>query len=189
MSFFPLKFDESTFNHTCCFSVIFAECRRCGGGGFGHPRHARPHPSTASVVPFTWGIFTSAHPKMWNVLRPRVCSDSVLPLWRMLPSVMDGFCSWLFISCLSCVAARSPIFSHLSSSLQGLWTIRAFGAQETEACLWCTYLIPHAEAWFLFLMTSRWFAFRLDSICSVFIALATFGCILFRNGEKWKHHF
>lgn len=38
------------------------------------------------------------------------------------------------------------------------------------------------EAWFLFLMTSRWFALRLDSICSVFIMFASFGCIIFRDG-------
>ncbi|TNM94227.1 hypothetical protein fugu_002403 [Takifugu bimaculatus] len=77
---------------------------------------------------------------------------------------------------------RSPIFSHLSSSLQGLWTIRAFGAQERQKHAFDAHQDLHSEAWFLFLMTSRWFAFRLDSICSVFITLASFGCILFRNG-------
>ncbi|XP_019716236.1 multidrug resistance-associated protein 4-like isoform X1 [Hippocampus comes] len=78
--------------------------------------------------------------------------------------------------------ARSPVFSHLSSSLQGLCTIRAFGGEERLTKAFDSHQDRHSEAWFLFLMTSRWFALRLDSICSVFITVATFGCILLRDG-------
>ncbi|XP_069001598.1 ATP-binding cassette sub-family C member 4-like [Embiotoca jacksoni] len=77
---------------------------------------------------------------------------------------------------------RSPVFSHLSSSLQGLGTIRAFRAEERLKKAFDAHQDRHSEAWFLFLMTSRWFALRLDSICSVFVALATFGSILLRDG-------
>ncbi|KAM3584831.1 uncharacterized protein V6R79_000382 [Siganus canaliculatus] len=77
---------------------------------------------------------------------------------------------------------RSPVFSHLSSSLQGLWTIRALRAEERLKKAFDAHQDLHSEAWFLFLMTSRWFALRLDSICSLFITFASFGCILLRNG-------
>ncbi|KAF6715600.1 Multidrug resistance-associated protein 4 [Oryzias melastigma] len=77
---------------------------------------------------------------------------------------------------------RSPVFSHLSSSLQGLWTIRAFRAEERLRKVFDAHQDQHSEAWFLFLMISRWFALRLDSICSIFITLTTFGCIIFRDG-------
>ncbi|KAK5891406.1 hypothetical protein CgunFtcFv8_018661 [Champsocephalus gunnari] len=77
---------------------------------------------------------------------------------------------------------RSPVFSHLSSSLQGLWTIRAFRAEERLTKAFDAHQDLHTEAWFLFLMTSRWFALYLDSICSVFITFVTFGCILLRDG-------
>ncbi|XP_033954587.1 ATP-binding cassette sub-family C member 4-like isoform X2 [Pseudochaenichthys georgianus] len=77
---------------------------------------------------------------------------------------------------------RSPVFSHLSSSLQGLWTIRAFRAEERLTKAFDAHQDLHTEAWFLFLMTSRWFALYLDSICSVFITFVTFGCIPLRDG-------
>ncbi|KAI3366042.1 hypothetical protein L3Q82_009871, partial [Scortum barcoo] len=76
---------------------------------------------------------------------------------------------------------RSPVFSHLSSSLQGLWTIRAFGAEERFQKAFDAYQDLHSEAWFLFLTTSRWFAVRLDGICSIFVTITTFGCLLLRN--------
>ncbi|XP_074520696.1 ATP-binding cassette sub-family C member 4-like [Halichoeres trimaculatus] len=77
---------------------------------------------------------------------------------------------------------RSPVYSHLSSSLQGLWTIRALKAQDRLKKAFDAHQDLHSEAWFLFIMTSRWFALRLDSICSVFITFASFGCIFLRDG-------
>ncbi|XP_070787041.1 ATP-binding cassette sub-family C member 4-like [Enoplosus armatus] len=79
---------------------------------------------------------------------------------------------------------RSPVLSHLSSSLQGLWTLRALRAEERLKKAFDAHQDLHSEAWFLFLMTSRWFALRLDSICSIFITFTTFGCILLRDGLR-----
>ncbi|CAL8307591.1 unnamed protein product [Merluccius merluccius] len=76
---------------------------------------------------------------------------------------------------------RSPVFSHLSSSLQGLWTIRAFRAEERFQNLFDAHQNLHTEAWFLFLTTSRWFAMRLDVMCGIFITITTFGCVLLRD--------
>ncbi|XP_070832533.1 ATP-binding cassette sub-family C member 4-like [Chaetodon trifascialis] len=77
---------------------------------------------------------------------------------------------------------RSPVFSHLSSSLQGLTTIRAFKVQQRFQQMFDEYQNLHSEAWFLFLTTSRWFAVRLDGICSVFVTITAFGCLYFRDG-------
>ncbi|XP_048350845.1 ATP-binding cassette sub-family C member 4 isoform X2 [Sphaerodactylus townsendi] len=73
---------------------------------------------------------------------------------------------------------RSPVFSHLSSSLQGLWTIRAFKAEQRFQELFDAHQDLHSEAWFLFLTTSRWFAVRLDAICAIFVVVVAFSCVL-----------
>uniref|UniRef100_A0A3P9MIE5 Multidrug resistance-associated protein 4 n=1 Tax=Oryzias latipes TaxID=8090 RepID=A0A3P9MIE5_ORYLA len=79
---------------------------------------------------------------------------------------------------------RSPVFSHLSSTLQGLSTIRAFRVQERFQQMFDEYQDLHSEAWFLFLTTSRWFAVRLDVICSVFVTITAFGCLYLKEGLK-----
>ncbi|XP_019724109.1 ATP-binding cassette sub-family C member 4 isoform X2 [Hippocampus comes] len=76
---------------------------------------------------------------------------------------------------------RSPVFSHLSSSLQGLWTIRAFRAEGRFQKAFDAHQDLHSAAWFLFLTTSRWFAIRLDGMCSIFVTITTFGCLLLRD--------
>ncbi|CAL1598299.1 unnamed protein product [Knipowitschia caucasica] len=79
---------------------------------------------------------------------------------------------------------RSPVFSHLSSSLHGLWTIRAFKATDRLQRQFDSYQDVHTGTWFLYLMTSRWFALRLDGICSIFITVTAFGCLLLRDGLR-----
>ncbi|XP_010629028.1 multidrug resistance-associated protein 4 isoform X1 [Fukomys damarensis] len=73
---------------------------------------------------------------------------------------------------------RSPVFSHLSSSLQGLWTVRAYRAEERCQELFDAHQDLHSEAWFLFLTTSRWFAVRLDAICAIFVIVTAYGSLI-----------
>uniref|UniRef100_A0A8C5END5 Cystic fibrosis transmembrane conductance regulator n=1 Tax=Gouania willdenowi TaxID=441366 RepID=A0A8C5END5_GOUWI len=70
--------------------------------------------------------------------------------------------------------ARSPIFSHLITSLKGLWTIRAFGRQTYFEMLFHKALNTHTATWFHYLATLRWFLFRCDMIFVLFFTAAAF---------------
>ncbi|GFN98107.1 multidrug resistance-associated protein 4 [Plakobranchus ocellatus] len=69
--------------------------------------------------------------------------------------------------------SRSPVFSYLSASLQGLHTIRAMRMQERFMTEFDAYQDHHTEAWYLFLATSRWLAVRLDWLCALFVTAVT----------------
>uniref|UniRef100_A0A4W2CXD9 Uncharacterized protein n=1 Tax=Bos indicus x Bos taurus TaxID=30522 RepID=A0A4W2CXD9_BOBOX len=73
---------------------------------------------------------------------------------------------------------RSPVFSHLASSLRGLWTIRAYKAEQKFQELFDAYQDLHSEAWFLLLTTSRWLAVYLDVICAIFVTVVAFGALI-----------
>ncbi|CAK8678304.1 unnamed protein product [Clavelina lepadiformis] len=76
-------------------------------------------------------------------------------------------------------ASRSPVFTHLSSTLQGLTTVRAFKMQEKFEEEFHIRQDAHSAAWFLFLTGSRWLAMRLDAICAIFIGTVAFFSIVF----------
>ncbi|XP_065758084.1 ATP-binding cassette sub-family C member 4-like [Muntiacus reevesi] len=73
---------------------------------------------------------------------------------------------------------RSPVFSHLASSLRGLWTIRAYKAEQRFQELFDAHQDLHSEAWFLLLTTSRWLAVYLDVICAIFVTVVAFGALI-----------
>uniref|UniRef100_H2YL85 Uncharacterized protein n=1 Tax=Ciona savignyi TaxID=51511 RepID=H2YL85_CIOSA len=75
-------------------------------------------------------------------------------------------------------ASRSPVFTHLSNTIQGLSTVRAFNMQDKfEEEFHCKQDL-HSSAWFLFITGSRWLAFRLDAICAIFIGCVAYFSIL-----------
>uniref|UniRef100_A0A1A9WJ70 Multidrug resistance-associated protein lethal(2)03659 n=1 Tax=Glossina brevipalpis TaxID=37001 RepID=A0A1A9WJ70_9MUSC len=80
--------------------------------------------------------------------------------------------------------ARSPIYSHLGASLNGLSTIRAFGAQQILIAEFDNYQDVHSSGYFMFLATSRAFGYWLDCCCVLYIAIITLSFFLFspKNG-------
>uniref|UniRef100_A0A8D0HQJ0 Cystic fibrosis transmembrane conductance regulator n=1 Tax=Sphenodon punctatus TaxID=8508 RepID=A0A8D0HQJ0_SPHPU len=70
--------------------------------------------------------------------------------------------------------ARSPIFTHLVTSLKGLWTLRAFGRQAYFETLFHKALNLHTANWFLYLSTLRWFQMRIEMIFVVFFTVVAF---------------
>ncbi|KAG2459835.1 CFTR regulator, partial [Polypterus senegalus] len=78
--------------------------------------------------------------------------------------------------------ARSPIFTHLITSLKGLWTIRAFSRQSYFEALFHKAINVHTANWFLYLSTLRWFQMRIDIVFVLFFVAVAFISIG-TNGE------
>uniref|UniRef100_A0A3P8TT89 ATP-binding cassette, sub-family C (CFTR/MRP), member 4 n=1 Tax=Amphiprion percula TaxID=161767 RepID=A0A3P8TT89_AMPPE len=137
----------------------------------------------------------SLHNGMFNtILRTPVRFFDINPIGRILNRFskdigqLDSNMPWTFVDFIqvrterpSTITLICPVFSHLSSSLQGLWKIRAFRAEERFQNTFDAHQDLHSEVWFLFLTTSRWFAVHLDFICAVFVTITTFGCVLLQD--------
>uniref|UniRef100_A0A671UQZ6 ATP binding cassette subfamily C member 4 (PEL blood group) n=1 Tax=Sparus aurata TaxID=8175 RepID=A0A671UQZ6_SPAAU len=140
-----------------------------------------------SLLPWTFVDFIQV---LLQVIGVIAVAAVIIP-WILIP-VVPLLAVFLFLRCYFLQTSRdikrlesttrSPVFSHLSSSLQGLSTIRAFKAQQRFQQMFDDYQDLHSEAWFLFLTTSRWFAVRLDGICSIFVTVTAFGCLYLRDG-------
>ncbi|KAH8258985.1 hypothetical protein KR038_000986, partial [Drosophila bunnanda] len=75
--------------------------------------------------------------------------------------------------------ARSPVYSHLASSLYGLSTIRAFQAQRILESEFDSYQDTHSSAFYTFLTTSRAYAYWLDFLCVIYITITTLSFFAF----------
>ena len=89
----------------------------------------------------------------------------------------------LIFSIIIPIAARSPVFSHLSTSLYGLTTIRAFKVQAPFELTFDHYQDQHTATWFMFISVTRWFGIVLDWLCVAYITSVTVAMVILSEGK------
>lgn len=86
------------------------------------------------------------------------------------------------------ILARSPVFTHMTASLQGLTTIRAFGAEEILRIEFDQHQDLHSSAFYMFLGCKRAFGFWLDMHCVIYVAFVTLSFLIIDTGKFCKEN-
>ncbi|XP_026324288.1 probable multidrug resistance-associated protein lethal(2)03659 [Hyposmocoma kahamanoa] len=117
---------------------------------------------------------------------------AVVNYWLLIPTMVVGLVFYglrmFYLASSRSIkrlegVTRSPVFSHLNASLQGIITIRAFGAQEALIREFDNHQDLHSSAWFLFIASSRAFGFWLDLLCVFYIAIVTLSFLVLKQEE------
>ena len=72
------------------------------------------------------------------------------------------------------ISGRSPLYSHISATLQGLATIRASEEQQQFAEMYNKYQDRNTSGNYYYLAANRWLGYRLDMICATLITIVAF---------------
>ena len=79
--------------------------------------------------------------------------------------------------------ARSPLYSHFSTTLLGLTTVRACEMESVSLAYFHAYQDEQTRGWSVYLMAARWLAVRVDFIIGVFIAVLALSSIPLASSE------
>ena len=94
------------------------------------------------------------------------------------------------------LSGRSPLFGHFSTTLLGLDTIRAYGAEETFTEQVNSYQDAHSRAWYTYMAAQTWLNVRLEMLTVLFLAFVAFVSTAMKGSKKqhtptfvWKIFF
>jgi ATP-binding cassette subfamily C (CFTR/MRP) protein 4 len=83
--------------------------------------------------------------------------------------------------------SRSPVFSQLSSIIQGLQVIRSYRAEETCLKEFYSHLDKNTRVKYSFVATIQWAGIRFDWVSLIFIALVTaFAMVLHTTNDNFS---
>ncbi|KAI9241284.1 MAG: P-loop containing nucleoside triphosphate hydrolase protein [Podila humilis] len=79
---------------------------------------------------------------------------------------------------------RSPIYSQLSETLDGLTSVRAFGVGEQFMGRFVNAQEANGRAFFAYLICARWLGFRLDALSALFLGITAMACVAVRDSQQ-----
>ncbi|KAG0047342.1 hypothetical protein BGZ83_007579 [Gryganskiella cystojenkinii] len=79
---------------------------------------------------------------------------------------------------------RSPIYSQLSETLDGLTSVRAFGAGDRFMGRFVEAQEANGRAFFSYLICARWLGFRLDALSALFLGITAIACVAVRDSQE-----
>ncbi|KAH9421088.1 Multidrug resistance-associated protein 4 [Dermatophagoides pteronyssinus] len=112
-----------------------------------------------------------------------IVTVSIVNWWLILPAIfltiIIFFMRGIYIKSARDIKrfeglARSPVYSHISTTINGLASIRAFGAQKAFERQFFIYQNDHSATWFLFISSSRCMGLIIDWIATIYIAVISF---------------
>ncbi|CAG2168420.1 unnamed protein product, partial [Oppiella nova] len=80
--------------------------------------------------------------------------------------------------------ARSPVYSHVSTTLSGLASVRAYGAQEMFEQQYYVYQDDHSATWILSITANRSFGLIMDWLCVGYIVVIFAVLMIYSDGLK-----
>ncbi|KAG9073180.1 hypothetical protein KI688_000967 [Linnemannia hyalina] len=80
--------------------------------------------------------------------------------------------------------SRSPIYSHLSETLDGLTSVRAFGVANKFMDEHIKTQEDNGRAFFTYLGMARWLGYRLDAVSAMFLGVTAIACVAVRDSQE-----
>jgi ATP-binding cassette subfamily C (CFTR/MRP) protein 4 len=120
--------------------------------------------------------------RFFGIMVTAVIANPYVVIVVIILCVVFVFFRWYFVKPARDIKriealSRSPLYSHISMTLQGLSTIRAYGKEDMVINQFHDYHNKQTQAWYLYIISSRWFGLRVDTINCIFIACIAFTAI------------
>ncbi|KAF9357231.1 hypothetical protein BGX26_004032 [Mortierella sp. AD094] len=80
--------------------------------------------------------------------------------------------------------SRSPIYAHVSETLDGLSTVRAFRASGKFMDEHIKTQEDNGRAFFAYLAMARWLGYRLDAVSALFLGVTAIACVAARDTQQ-----